>query len=98
MMTQKSMKHSKIRIGGKYVPLRMCVACREIRPQAELIRVVKQSDGKIAVDLKHKLGGRGAYVCKAEECITKAQKIRGLERGLKSAVPQEIYEECLNVE
>jgi len=88
------MKHVKIIQDGKYVPVRMCIACRSITPQMDLIRVVKTADGKIVIDLGHKSQGRGAYICRNKSCIEKAQKIRGLERGLKSAVAKEVYEEC----
>jgi len=88
------MKHSKINEYGKYVPVRMCVACRSITPQRDLIRVVKSLEGKIVIDLDHKAFGRGAYICRNKNCIEKAQKVRGLERALKTAVAKEVYEEC----
>ena len=92
------MKHKKIRLDGRYIPVRMCVACRGIKPQADLIRVVKSADGEVVTDLNHKAHGRGAYICRNKSCIEKAQKIRGLERGLKSAVAKEVYEECCTFE
>jgi len=92
------MKHKKIILDGRYVPVRMCVACRGFIPQIDLIRVVKSADGEIVVDLSHKAQGRGAYICRNNACIEKAQKIRGLERGLKSAVAKEVYEECCTFE
>ena len=87
------MKHKKLYENGKYVPQRMCVACRSVKPKSELLRIAV-SDGGVAVD---RCGGRGAYVCKDKECILKAQKARGLERGLKTFVSSEIYEECMTV-
>ena len=36
--------------------------------------------------------GRGAYICLSQECLEKAVKSHGLERSLKMAVPQEVYE------
>ena len=92
------MKHKKIIENGRYVPVRTCVACRGVTPQENLIRVVKSADGKIVIDLNHKAQGRGAYICRNKSCIEKAQKIRGLERGLKSAVAKEVYEECCTFE
>ena len=83
------MKHRIYDKDGKFVSVRMCVACREHKPKQELIKVKRVSDGA-EIDGKT---GRGAYVCNRIECIEKAQKIRGLERGLKSAVDKKIYDE-----
>jgi len=90
------MKHNKIYKDGKYVPQRMCIACREIKPQSDMIRVAF-NEGDIIVDDKKKNVGRGAYICKDAQCVEKAQKIRGLERGLKTYIPAEIYEECIKI-
>ena len=91
------MKHKKIYVDGRYVPQRMCVACRNVRPKAEMIRI-SFSDGVVGIDYDGNRPGRGAYVCNNVECIEKAQKIRGLERGLKTNVSAEVYEECINID
>lgn len=76
----------------KHIPMRMCVACREMHPQNELIRVVLDSGtGDIRLDTEKKLFGRGAYLCKKAECIRKAERKRGIERHFKCAVPKELY-------
>ena len=91
------MKHNKIYSDGKFVPQRMCVACRSVKPKVEMIRV-SLTDGVATINKKGNLSGRGAYVCNNEGCILKAQKIRGLERGLKAEVPAALYEECIEFE
>ena len=35
----------------KNIPMRMCIACREMKPKAELTRVVRNADGEIRLDL-----------------------------------------------
>lgn len=35
--------------------------------------------------------GRGAYICKSREC-GESQKKHGLERSLKAAIPDEVYD------
>lgn len=40
-----------------------------------------------------KKNGRGAYLCADSECLKKAEKSKGLERSLKTAIPKEIYEQ-----
>ena len=73
------------------VPLRMCVVCREMKPQKELVRIVLTQQG-YEVDLTGKKNGRGAYICKSKECLEKAVKNRGIERSLKTGISPEIYD------
>lgn len=78
-----------------HIPLRMCVACRQMKPQNELIRFVREiNTGNIMPDTEKKLMGRGAYICKNTECIRKAEKKNGLARHFKCTVPKEIYSEA----
>ena len=76
----------------KKTPLRKCTGCHEMRPKAEMLRVVRGEDGEFSLDFTGKKNGRGAYVCKTAVCFEKAYKSKGLERSFKAAVPKEIYE------
>ena len=75
------------------VPMRMCVGCREMKPKAELMRVVKPQDGDCAIDRTGKAAGRGAYVCENAECLKKAQKTRALERALEAKIEDSVFEQ-----
>ncbi len=77
------------------VPLRKCVGCHEMKPKKELVRVVKSPQGAISLDRTGKSPGRGAYVCPDMECLKKAQKSRGLERALETAIDPAVYEALL---
>ncbi len=92
------MKHRAFDEKGKKISVRMCVACRQSKPKAELVRVVRTKENHVLIDEKGKLAGRGAYVCKNRECVLKSQKIRGLERGINAEIPKEIYEVLLGFE
>ena len=81
----------------KKVPQRMCVACQEMKNKKELIRIVLAPTGEVSVDKTGKKAGRGAYLCLSKECILKAQKNKNLEKVLKTAIPQEIYQELLGM-
>ncbi len=70
----------------------MCTGCGEMKEKSALLRVVLTPEGEILLDLKGKVSGRGAYVCKSAECLKKAIKTRRLERNLKTAISKEIYE------
>ena len=75
------------------IPMRMCVGCREMKPKAELMRVVKPQEGDCAIDRTGKAPGRGAYVCESAECLKKAQKSRALERALKARIDDAVFEQ-----
>ncbi len=76
--------------GGKKPVLRRCVGCGEMKDRSDMIRVVRDTDGNIAIDNSQKMNGRGAYVCKSRSCLDTAIKRRGLERTLKCAVSKDI--------
>lgn len=75
----------------KSVPMRMCIACREMKPKKEMLRVVKNADGEIAVDKTGKMPGRGAYICNGEACLKKLGDKKLLHKAFSSNVPQDIY-------
>jgi predicted RNA-binding protein YlxR (DUF448 family) len=76
----------------KKIPQRMCLGCQEMKPKKELIRVVKNSEGDIKVDLSGKAPGRGAYICKSVECLDKAIKTKRFERAFETKISDEIFE------
>lgn len=47
----------------KSVPARMCIACREMKPKRDMLRIVKNAEGEIKLDFSGKAPGRGAYIC-----------------------------------
>ena len=75
------------------IPMCMCVGCREMKPKAELMRVVKPQDGDCAIDRTGKAPGRGAYVCESAECLKKAQKTKALERALEAKIDDAVFEQ-----
>ena len=75
----------------KKIPLRMCVGCREMKPKAELDRIVKTPDGQIVIDKTNKVSGRGAYICKSGDCLKKAEKINALAHTFSTPIDREIY-------
>ncbi|ERI92911.1 hypothetical protein HMPREF1982_02069 [Clostridiales bacterium oral taxon 876 str. F0540] len=75
----------------KKIPQRMCTGCMEMKPKKELIRIVKSCEGDLSVDLTGKKPGRGAYICKNEECLEKAIKTKRLEKNLETKFDDSIY-------
>ena len=75
------------------IPMRMCVGCREMKPKAQLLRVVKPQEGDAHIDRTGKAPGRGAYVCDSPECLKKARKSRALERALDAQIDEAVFDQ-----
>ena len=75
----------------KKIPQRTCLGCMQSKNKSELVRIVKQNDGKIFVDKTGKANGRGAYICPHVDCFNKAVKTKGISRALKMEIPEKIY-------
>ena len=69
----------------------MCIACKEMKPKKEMLRIVKNVENNIFLDLKGKAPGRGAYICDNEECIKNCIKRKILNKVFEFNVPLEIY-------
>ena len=74
----------------KKIPLRKCVGCGEMKEKKEMIRVLKTPEDEIILDTTGRANGRGAYLCNNPDCLKKAIKNKGLERSLKSRIPEEV--------
>ncbi|CCZ17752.1 uncharacterized conserved protein YLXR B.subtilis homolog [Clostridium sp. CAG:780] len=81
----------------KKEPQRTCLGCKESKDKKELIRIVKQNDGKIFIDKTGKANGRGAYICNNIECLEKAIKSKRLENNFETKIDNEIYESLRGV-
>ena len=71
------------------IPRRTCVACREVRPKRELIRLVYTVDGAVEVDHSGKKAGRGVYLCPSADCWQTGLKKDKLERALRGRISVE---------
>lgn len=76
----------------KKIPMRMCLGCSEMKPKKELMRAVKSPEGEISLDFTGKKAGRGAYICRSEECFEKARKARKLEKSFSCRIDESVYE------
>ncbi len=75
----------------KKIPQRMCTGCMEMKSKKELIRVVRNKENEVSIDLTGKKPGRGAYICKQLDCFEKAYKTHRLEKNLEVKIPEELY-------
>ena len=79
--------------------LRRCTGCREMFDKRSLARIVWNG---AALTLMHdetgKAQGRGAYICKNADCLTKAAAAHGLEKSFRCAeIPKEAYKEVYKI-
>ncbi len=79
------------------VPMRSCVVTGEKLEKKDLIRVVRDKEGNVSVDISGKANGRGAYLKRDIDVINKAKKNKILDRRLEVNVPDEIYEELVDM-
>ncbi len=77
----------------KKIPLRKCVVTQERLPKKELLRIVKNNEGNIFVDLSSKANGRGAYIQKSLEVLQLAKQKKCLERALECTIPESVYQQ-----
>lgn len=66
-------------------PQRTCIVCREVNAKRSLVRVVRTPEGRVVVDPKGKLPGRGAYLHARQECWLAARRGSALRQALRLA-------------
>ena len=80
-------------MANKKIPMRQCVGCGQMKAKKEMVRVIKTPEEEIIIDTTGRKNGRGAYLCANPDCLKQARKSKGLERSLKTAIPQEVYDQ-----
>ena len=77
---------------AKAVPVRLWLGCHEPKAKNEMLRIVRTGDGNVLIDLKGKVSGRGAYICKTKACFEKALKSKALDRSLGVSIPSDVID------
>lgn len=81
----------------KRIPERTCTGCGISKPKQELLRIVRDKENNVSIDLTGKKNGRGAYVCKEDKCIDKLAKTNRLAKVLECEIEKEFYEDLRDV-
>jgi predicted RNA-binding protein YlxR (DUF448 family) len=68
-----------------------------MKPKEELIKIVKNKDLSVQIDPTYKMSGRGAYVCKNQECKQKLFKKRLINRTFSMQVEDDLYNKIINI-
>ena len=79
----------------KHIPQRTCVACRQTKDKKELIRLVRVAGRGVEVDAGGKKAGRGAYLCRAQDCWDIGFEGSRLEHTLRTNLSQENREQLI---
>ena len=77
----------------KKIPQRKCINCGNLYDKNDLLRVVNNKDLGVVIDETGKLNGRGAYICKNNECLKEVKKNNKLDRVFKQKIDDKLYEE-----
>jgi len=67
-------------------PQRTCVACHTVRAKRELVRIVRTPGGELAVDLRGKAPGRGAYLDPDQACLERGLREGALAKALETPI------------
>ena len=78
---------------ARKIPQRKCIVCGKLSEKKDLLRIVKNKEEGILIDESGKVNGRGAYVCKNEECIRGLRRTNKLNQAFKMKIEDDIYEE-----
>ena len=81
----------------KKIPLRTCIVTKEKCEKKNLLRIVRTPEGNVVYDESGRQNGKGAYLKKDIDVIKKAQKSKILDRALEVTIPDNIYEELLEI-
>jgi predicted RNA-binding protein YlxR (DUF448 family) len=65
------------------------VACRQVKPKRELLRIVRTPAGRVEMDPIGKKSGRGAYLCANRGCWETGLKKKRLEQELEVTLLEE---------
>ena len=66
--------------------LRKCIACGELKPREDMIKITKEhSTENVVVNPNSKTFGRSAYLCYNQSCIENAFKKNKLNKVLRTS-------------
>ena len=79
------------------IPLRTCVVTGEKLDKRDMLRIVRDKNFNVKVDLTGKMNGRGAYIKRDVKVLDEAIKKKSLERKLECSISDEVYDEIRKI-
>ena len=84
-------------LNTRKIPLRTCVVTGEKLDKRDMLRIVRDKDFNVKVDLTGKMNGRGAYIKRDVKVLDEAIKKKSLERKLECSISNEVYDEIRKI-
>ena len=81
----------------KKTPLRTCFVTRNKFPKGSLLRIVKNQNNEVLIDINQNLNGRGYYISKDKDVINKVIKHRILDKLMHQKLNDDIYIQLSNI-
>lgn len=78
-----------MKVVGRALAERTCVGCRGKADKRDLLRVVRVSEDRVAVDPRGAAPGRGTYVHRDAECVERALEHGAIARALRTGLAVE---------
>ncbi|CAO0820112.1 YlxR family protein [Desulfarculales bacterium] len=75
-------------------PWRTCRACGAKKPQAQLL-CLALIDGRVEPDPRRRLPGRGAYICRSQDCARRLVAKRARQRIFGATLGEQAWAEFL---
>lgn len=77
------------------IPMRKDIVTGEMFPKKDLVRVVRDKEGKVTLDPTSKANGRGAYISLDVAVAEKAKQKRIFDKAFEVKVPDQFYDELV---
>ena len=87
----------KVLMKKRKIPLRTCVVTGEKLDKRDLLRIVRDKELNVKIDLTGKMNGRGAYIKKDLKVLDAAIKKKSLEKKLECNISDEVYDEIRKI-
>lgn len=81
----------------KKTPLRTCFVTRNKFPKGSLLRIVKNQNNEVLIDINQNLNGRGYYISKDKDVINRVVKHRFLDKLMHQKLNDDIYIQLSNI-
>ncbi len=81
----------------KKTPLRTCFVTRNKFPKGSLLRIAKNQNNEVLIDINQNLNGRGYYISKDKDVINKIIKHRILDKIMHQKLNDDIYIQLSNI-
>lgn len=75
------------------IPMRKDLLTNEMFPKKQMVRIVRNKEGEVAIDPTGKMPGRGSYVGLDPEAVKKAKDKGTIQKTFQTEVSSKFYDE-----